>query len=118
MYFTNIPYRYWDILNQLYQNATTHVSWNREISEPFELHQGVRLGGILSSHLHKQFNNNFGLDQKIKNSEPTSDISKYQHQYAQMIFAALPTIRPVDLQTCLYIVEDYVNKHRCKDKRN
>ena len=50
----------------------------------------------------------------IKNSEPTSDISKYQHQYAQMIFAALPTIWPVDLQTCLYIVEDYVNKHRCK----
>ena len=31
-----------------------------------------------------------------------------------MIFAALPTIWPVDLQTCLYIVEDYVNKHRCK----
>jgi hypothetical protein len=44
MYFTNIPYRYWAILNQLYQNATIHVNWNREISEPFELHQGIRQG--------------------------------------------------------------------------
>ena len=57
MYFTNILYRYWDILNKLYQNATTHVNWNREISEPFELHQWLRQGGFLSSHLYKQFNN-------------------------------------------------------------
>jgi hypothetical protein len=113
MYFTNILYRYWDILNQLYQNATTHVNWNREISEPFELHQGLRQGGFLSSHLYKQFNN--GLLDLIEAQELGANIGHIKipaPTCADDICCI--TDNPVDLQTCLYIVEDYINKHRCK----
>ena len=113
VFLADIPYNYWDILNQLYQNATTKVKWNDHISDAFELHQGVRQGGILSSHLYKQFNNE--LLNIIQNQDIGARIGHIRitaPTCADDICCI--TDSPVDLQTCLYIVENFVNKERCK----
>ncbi|VDI21746.1 Hypothetical predicted protein [Mytilus galloprovincialis] len=46
---------YWKILTELYSDLTTKVKWLDGISKPFQIKQGVRQGGILSTHLYKIF---------------------------------------------------------------
>ncbi|VDI57173.1 Hypothetical predicted protein [Mytilus galloprovincialis] len=46
---------YWKILTELYNDLTSKVKWLDGISTPFNIKQGVRQGGILSTHLYKVF---------------------------------------------------------------
>ena len=46
---------YWKILTELYSDLTTKIKWFDGISKPFQIKQGVRQGGILSTHLYKIF---------------------------------------------------------------
>ena len=39
----------------MYSGLTTRVKWLGELSESFPVLQGVRQGGILSTHLYKMF---------------------------------------------------------------
>ena len=45
----------WLIIKDLYSGLTSQVKWAGELSENFDILQGVRQGGILSTHLYKIF---------------------------------------------------------------
>ncbi|CAC5388978.1 unnamed protein product [Mytilus coruscus] len=51
----NIHPTYWKILTELYDELSSKVKWMDGLSEPFKIKQGVRQGGILSTHLYKIF---------------------------------------------------------------
>jgi hypothetical protein len=45
----------WLIIKYLYSGLTSKVKWAGELSESFDILQGVRQGGILSTHLYTIF---------------------------------------------------------------
>ena len=47
----NVSPTYWHIIKELYNGLTTKVKWLGSFSESFALRQGVRQGGVLSTHL-------------------------------------------------------------------
>ena len=51
----NVSTTYWLIIKELYNGLTTKVKWLDSFSESFALKQGVRQGGVLSTHLYKIF---------------------------------------------------------------
>ena len=53
LYHMGVQDRHWILINGMHQNVTSIVKWIGERSEPFEIHQGVRQGGNLSSDLYK-----------------------------------------------------------------
>ena len=53
LYHTGIKDSHWTLIDDMHRNATSIVKWAGKQSEPFEVCQGVRQGGILSSDLYK-----------------------------------------------------------------
>ena len=47
----------WSIVKDLYTGLTSKVKWMGKLSEHFNILQGVRQGGILSTFLYKTYNN-------------------------------------------------------------
>ena len=47
----------WLTLMNIYKQATSSVRWGKHLSAPFQVRQGVRQGGILSTVHYKLFNN-------------------------------------------------------------
>ena len=47
----------WLTLMNMYKQATSSVRWGNHVSDPFQVKQGVRQGGILSTVHYKLFNN-------------------------------------------------------------
>ena len=43
----------WLLIRSLYEGSATAVKWEGAISEPFQVHQGVKQGGVLSTDLYK-----------------------------------------------------------------
>ena len=57
IYNVGIQGSLWVCLKNLYRGAFSTVKWQGQVSEPFEIKQGVRQGGILSTLHYKLFNN-------------------------------------------------------------
>ena len=113
MYFTGISNDLWSLLNQLYSDVTTKVKFDNIASDSFQMLQGVRQAGILSAPLYKQFNN------KLLDTIEEQSIGAY----IGPINIPAPTCAddiccitnsPIDLQACLYIVENFMNMERAK----
>ena len=113
MYFTGISNDLWSMLNQLYSDVTTKVKFDNIASDSFQMLQGVRQAGILSAPLYKQFNN------KLLDTIEEQSIGAY----IGPINIPAPTCAddiccitnsPIDLQACLYIVENFMNMERAK----
>ena len=49
----------WSLIHSLHEGAESVVKWERAVSEKFQVWQGVRLGGILSTDLYKVYGNGF-----------------------------------------------------------
>ena len=47
----------WNMTHQMHQNATSCVKWKGVLSSMFDIEQGARQGGILSTDLYKVYNN-------------------------------------------------------------
>ena len=47
----------WNLIDSLHSNAETVVKWGGQFSDSFEIHQGVRQGGILNTDMYKVYNN-------------------------------------------------------------
>ena len=47
----------WNLIRSLHKEAQTVVCWCGQTSEPFEVQQGVRQGGVLSTDLYKVYYN-------------------------------------------------------------
>ena len=45
----------WNIVDQLYTDMTSKVKWHGGLSDSFQIDQGVRQGGILSTHFYKLY---------------------------------------------------------------
>jgi hypothetical protein len=45
----------WSIINDMYSDLTTRVKWKGELNNTYSVLQGVRQGGILSTHFYKIF---------------------------------------------------------------
>ncbi|VDI58367.1 Hypothetical predicted protein [Mytilus galloprovincialis] len=57
MYFLGMDIQFWDIIEDLYEDITSTVKWQGDQSFSFRIEQGVRQGGVLSTHLYKQYIN-------------------------------------------------------------
>ena len=47
----------WNLIDNLYSDVETLVMWGGQLSDSFEIRQGVRQGGILSTNMNKAYNN-------------------------------------------------------------
>ncbi|VDI73390.1 Hypothetical predicted protein, partial [Mytilus galloprovincialis] len=57
LYYLGVDIEYWDVIEDMYNGVTSTVKWQGDTSLSFSIDQGVRQGGILSSHLYKQYIN-------------------------------------------------------------
>ena len=53
LYHTGVDNTHWSLVDDMHQNASSIVKWAGDHSDPFEVNQGVRQGGILSADLYK-----------------------------------------------------------------
>ena len=53
LYHTGVDNTHWSLIDDMHQNASSIVKWAGDHSDPFEVNQGVRQGGILSADLYK-----------------------------------------------------------------
>ena len=47
----------WLLLKDLYSDCSSRMKWAGELSDPINISQGVRQGGVLSTGHYKQYNN-------------------------------------------------------------
>ena len=67
-YYENIQnHPLWSVVNNLYTGLVSKVKWKGNTSNSFQIHQGVRQGGILSPFLYKLYVNNLLEDLKTHN---------------------------------------------------
>ncbi len=57
LYFDGICPAEWQLLKDLYCGMNSCVKWQGQISTPFDVRQGVRQGGVLSTEHYKRYNN-------------------------------------------------------------
>jgi hypothetical protein len=57
VYQAGIDDKHWVLIKSLHENAVSSAKWADQRSEPFEVNQGVRQGGILSTDLYKLYIN-------------------------------------------------------------
>ena len=53
LFHLGIDDTHWSLVDDMFRNATSIVKWAGEHSDPFDVCQGVRQGGILSADLYK-----------------------------------------------------------------
>jgi len=59
LYCTGIPITGWNLIDQLYQDCVECVRWAGSYSESYNVHQGVKQGGLLSAPIYKNYSNHF-----------------------------------------------------------
>ncbi|MES9882130.1 MAG: reverse transcriptase family protein [Sedimenticola sp.] len=57
LYQQNVHPDLWLIVKDLYEGLTSKVKWVQELSASFDVGQGVRQGGVLSTHFYKTYIN-------------------------------------------------------------
>ncbi len=62
LYDSGVQPHAWTVIKDMYYGLTSRIKWTGDISEAFGISQGVRQGGILSTHLYKLYVNNLLLD--------------------------------------------------------
>ena len=58
IYHIGVEGALWYLITSLHTNARTVIKWDGQQSEEFDIEQGVRQGGILSTDLYKVYGNN------------------------------------------------------------
>ncbi len=62
LYDSGVQPHAWTVIKDMYYGLTSRIKWTGDLSEAFGISQGVRQGGILSTHLYKLYVNNLLLD--------------------------------------------------------
>ncbi|MEW8544375.1 MAG: reverse transcriptase family protein, partial [Candidatus Thiodiazotropha sp.] len=101
---------WWSVRN-LYVGAQSVVKWNGNISSPFEIKQGVRQGGILSTTHYKLFNNDLLiLLRKLGVGMSIGHIDCCAPTCADDV--ALLATTTISLLLLLYVVNYYIGRER------
>ena len=67
LYFLRLDTEYWTIMEDLYTGLTSTVKWQGGTSLSFQIDQGVRQGGVLSTHLYKNYINELQANREDHN---------------------------------------------------
>ena len=59
--YYEVPPEIWKVIQDLYSDMSSQVKWNGFTSKNFNIKQGVRQGGVLSTHLYKSYINDLPL---------------------------------------------------------
>ncbi|MES9881858.1 MAG: reverse transcriptase family protein [Sedimenticola sp.] len=111
LYYQGITGRLWSIIRLLYTNLTAKVKWAGEVSESLKIQQGVRQGGILSTHFYKAYINDLLLDLE----------SRTLGKHIGTIYTGCPTCADdvllmssssEELQLMLHLASSYSQEHR------
>ena len=62
LYRQGINSHLWQVIRSMYNGLTAKVKWEGEVSQSFSVLQGVRQGGILSTHFYKTYLNDLLFD--------------------------------------------------------
>ncbi|MES9879604.1 MAG: reverse transcriptase family protein [Sedimenticola sp.] len=62
LYHQGVTGRMWSAIRSMYTGLTGRVKWFSDVSDGFDILQGVRQGGILSTHFYKTYINSLLLD--------------------------------------------------------
>ena len=62
LYHQDVNLSVWKLVKGMYEGLTARVKWKGDFSNQFQILQGVRQGGILSTHLYKLYINDLLLD--------------------------------------------------------
>ncbi|MES9880886.1 MAG: reverse transcriptase family protein [Sedimenticola sp.] len=62
LYYQNIQPDLWLIIKNMYDGLTSRVKWVNELSSSFKIGQGVRQGGVLSTHFYKAYINDLLME--------------------------------------------------------
>lgn len=98
------------LIKDMYSGLTTRVKWLGELSESFPVLQGVRQGGILSTHLYKMFVEDLLLE--LENAAVGFHLGN--------IYVGTPTCaddiaftktNKYNLQVMLNVIHRYTNQH-------
>ena len=67
LYHTGANLSVWKLVKGMYEGLSARVKWKGDFSDSFQIHQGVRQGGILSTHLYKLYINELLVDLEENN---------------------------------------------------
>ena len=109
--YHQIPPDIWRTIKNLYTGMTSEVKWNRNNSSQFPINQGVRQGGILSTHLYKLYIND--LPTILERHRLGLNIG--EEFYGSPLCAddiILMSTNPTEIQSMLDISYNYSCQHR------
>ena len=64
--YYEVPPEIWKVIQDLYSDMSSQVKWNGYTSKYFNIKQGVRQGGVLSTRLYKSYINDLPLELEKK----------------------------------------------------
>ncbi|MES9883383.1 MAG: reverse transcriptase family protein, partial [Sedimenticola sp.] len=101
----------WMLLKDGYSDQNSMVKWKGLTSSTFELHQGVRQGGVLSTSHYKRYNNPLLLE--LQRKYVGAKIGPIQIPHVTCADdVALLSHSTLEMQEMLYCVEGYAQRER------
>lgn len=111
LYEQGIGCHLWTIISSMYKGLTAKVKWEGDISDSFNICQGVRQGGILSTHLYKAYVNDLLLE--LEEQDLGMNIGPvYSGCPTCADDILLITSEPNELQLMLSLAFTYSQEHR------
>ncbi|MCG7892397.1 MAG: reverse transcriptase family protein, partial [Candidatus Thiodiazotropha endolucinida] len=99
------------LLKDLYSDCSSRVKWASELSEPINIRQGVRQGGVLSTGHYKRYNNPLLL--QLENRYPGMMIGSISIPHITVADdLALLAQCQTDMQVMVWDVEHSANRER------
>ena len=98
IYEQGVNKKIWLIIQNLYSSLTAKIKWKNEIGESFKILQGVRQGGIISTHFYKVYVNGLMIEIRRNSLGNSLDIYMWAVQDVLTIFCWLWRTR----RSCLW----------------
>ena len=111
LYLDGIERDDWLLLRDLYSDCSSRVKWAGLLSDPINLRQGVRQGGVLSTSHYKRYNNPLLLQLEERYTEVKIGSINGPHVTVADDLAVLAR-RYSDMQVILWDVGDNTNRER------
>ncbi|CAC5399980.1 unnamed protein product [Mytilus coruscus] len=111
--YYDVPADVWKVIQNLYSNMSTEVKWNNHISKRFQIKQGVRQGGILSTHFYKSYIQ----DLPIELEKRAPGLSIGLEYFGSLVCADDIVLMSTD-ETEIQVIFDIAYKYSCEHRYN